>query len=184
MGPKIPYLVIFGLQFNKNYYHIFNQYSRIYETIKFHPKQKKINLGPKMLYWGLWAICLIANFCAKIKILKFGTKNALFGCFSEHFWKTIVLFVIRAHSNLSYSKVWCRNTLNLGAKMSVWVFFDWNYKTYCHIWNQHLKTCLTAKIRGKTKMPKFGTKIPYLGIFDLEIESNIIIFEINTLKFV
>ena len=26
-------------------------------------------------------ICLIAKFCAKIRILKFGTKNALFGCF-------------------------------------------------------------------------------------------------------
>ena len=48
-----------------------------------------------MLYVGLWAgmlknychicyqrhsICLIAKFCTKIKILKFGTKNVLFGC--------------------------------------------------------------------------------------------------------
>ena len=152
--------------------------------MKLSSKTKKKKLRTKNALLGLWAICLIANFCAKIKILKFGTKNALFGCFSEHFWKTIVLFVISAHPNLSYSKVWCRNILNLGAKMSVWVFYDWNYKTYCHIWNQHLKTCLTAKIRGKTKMPKFGSKIPYLGIFDLEIENNIIIFEINTLKFV
>ena len=27
LGPKIPYLGIFGLQFNKNYYQIFNQHS-------------------------------------------------------------------------------------------------------------------------------------------------------------
>ena len=50
MGPKIPYLDIFGLQFNKNYCQTFNQYTRICETIKFHQKQKKTNLGPKMLY--------------------------------------------------------------------------------------------------------------------------------------
>ena len=41
MGPKKPYLGIFGPQFNKKYYQIFNQYSQIYETIKFHPKQNK-----------------------------------------------------------------------------------------------------------------------------------------------
>ena len=41
LGPKIPYLGIFGLQFNKNYYQIFNQHIRMYETIKFHPKRKK-----------------------------------------------------------------------------------------------------------------------------------------------
>ena len=47
-----------------------------------------------------------------------------------------------------------------------------------HIWNQHPQICLITKLRGKTKMPKFGTKIalfgyfwpkkPYLDIFELE----------------
>ena len=40
-GPKKPYLGIFGLQFNKDYYQIFNQHPRICETINFHPKRKK-----------------------------------------------------------------------------------------------------------------------------------------------
>ena len=52
LGPKIHYLDIFGLQFNKNYYQIFNQHPRIRENFKFHPKQKNI--------------------------LVFGEKNALF----------------------------------------------------------------------------------------------------------
>ena len=62
-----------------------------------------------MLYLGLWAgmlknfchICnqhppiyLIAKFGAKIRIVKFGNKNALFGCFGQKFWKTIVTFEI------------------------------------------------------------------------------------------
>ena len=38
LGPKIPYLAIFGLQFNRNYYQIFNKHSRICETIKVHTK--------------------------------------------------------------------------------------------------------------------------------------------------
>ena len=42
----------FGLRFNKTYYQIFNQYPRICETINFDLKRKKINLGPKMLYWA------------------------------------------------------------------------------------------------------------------------------------
>ena len=34
------------------------------------------------------------------------------------------------------------------------------------------------------KMPKSGTKVPYLGIFGLEFYKSIIIIEISTLKFV
>ena len=97
LGPKVPHLGIFELQFNKNYYQVFNQYSRIFETKKFHPKQQKINIGPKVLHWvfGLECqktivifvinapICLFGKFHSKIRIFKFGTKNALLGCFGE-----------------------------------------------------------------------------------------------------
>ena len=122
LGQKIPYLGIFGMEFNKSYYQIFNQYSRICETTKFQSKQKKLRTNNTLL--RLWAgmfksychicnqrppICLIAKFRAKIRILKFRTKNALFGCFGEKFWKAVVFFVFAGPSNLSYSKVWCRD---------------------------------------------------------------------------
>ena len=57
-------------------------------------------MGPKMLFLGFWAgilknychICnqrpriyLIAKFRAKNRILKLGTKNALFGCLGQQF---------------------------------------------------------------------------------------------------
>ena len=32
-------------------------------------------------------------------------------------------------------------------------------------------------------MPKFGTKIPDLGIFGLQVENNIVVFEINIQDF-
>ena len=57
-GPKKPYLGIFGLQFNKDYYQIFNQHPRICETINFHPKRKKkINLGLKNSIWVFGLEC-------------------------------------------------------------------------------------------------------------------------------
>ena len=39
--------------------------------------------------------CLIGKFPAKIRILKFGIKRALFGSFGQQFWKTIFTFEIR-----------------------------------------------------------------------------------------
>ena len=52
LGPKVPYLGIFSLQFTKDYYQIFNQETRISKTINLRPNQQKINLGPKKLYLG------------------------------------------------------------------------------------------------------------------------------------
>ena len=63
LGPKIPYSDIFGLQFNKNYYQIFNQQTRICETIKFHPKRKKNKkLGTKNILFGSLAR-MLKNYC-------------------------------------------------------------------------------------------------------------------------
>ena len=64
LGPKIPHLDIFGLQFNENYYQIFNQYCQICETIKFHPKQNKKNnkLRIENALLGLWA-GMLKNYC-------------------------------------------------------------------------------------------------------------------------
>ena len=72
-------------------------------------KTKKNKFGTKnVLLWSLAGMlknyfhisnqrppnCLIAYFHAEIRIFKFGVKNALFGCFGQQFWKTIVIFEI------------------------------------------------------------------------------------------
>ena len=150
MGPKKPDLGIFVLQFNKSYYQIFNQNLWIREIIEFHPKQKKINLGLKMLYLGLWAgmlkkyfhiwnqwppICLISNFPVIIAMPKLGTKNALFGCF----WTGIC-------------------------------------NIFCYIWYQPPPICLVAKFGAKLKILKFGTKNVWFGFFGLGFKNNAVIF--------
>ena len=122
LGPKISYLGIFGLQFIKNYYQIFNQHPRICEKIKFHPKQKKIFLGPKMLYLGLWTrilenychICnqrppiyLMAKFPTKTRILNLMPKMPYLGVLGRNFKKPLS-YLKSAPSNLPYCKHWCK----------------------------------------------------------------------------
>ena len=44
--------------------------------------------------------------------------------------------------------------------------------------------CLAPKFFAKIKILKFGTKIPDLGIFGLEFDNNIVIFDITKVDFV
>ena len=107
-----------------SYCHIWNQHLQIFLISNFVKKQKCLNYRPKMPYlsifdqksclweifgWNLktkfclirnqhlW-ICLIAKFCRKSKMFKFGSKNVLFqyfspkmgyfGIFREEFWRS------------------------------------------------------------------------------------------------
>ena len=182
MGPKIPYLGIFGLQFNKNYYQVFNQRTRIRKTIKFHPKRKKINLGPKMLYLGLWLECWktiviflinglqivqLQSFVQKLEFLNLEPKNALFKCFGQRFWKIIVILEI---STLDFvllqSFVQKIKILKFETKNVRFLYFGtWIWKYCCHIWNQRPQICLAAKFGGKIKILKFGAKNAWFGYF-------------------
>ena len=56
----------------------------------------------------------------------------------------------------------------------------------CLIWvfsNQRLRVCLISKFGAKIKILNLGLKTSYFGIFGLEFENNIIVFEINELDF-
>ena len=54
-------------------------------------------------------ICLVAKFSAKINILKFGTKNALFGYFWAYILKTLLSDLKSALSNFSICKFSLKN---------------------------------------------------------------------------
>ena len=169
LGPKIPYLGIFVLQFNKSYYEVFNQNLWNYR-VSSKAKRKK-NLHLKILYLGLWAgllkkyvhiwnqcppICLISNFLVKMTMLKLGTKNALFGYFCAAFWN-------------QYCHIW--NLPKICQKN-------------CHIWYQRTPICLAAKLAANIKSLNLRPKVPDLGILGLEVDNNTAIFEISTLEFV
>ena len=89
----MPYLSIFGLQFEKNW----RQHPQMSLIAKLVKKQKYLNLGSKMCDSGIFGlefekkychvwnhhprIYLIENYIEIMKMPKFGTKSALFGYF-------------------------------------------------------------------------------------------------------
>ena len=106
-GTKSALFWYFSARVLKHYCHIWNQHLRSSVIAKFCEETKMPNFGtkntllgyfwPKMFYLNIFGqefqksfrhfwnqhpqICLIAKFCEKPKITKFGTKNALFGYF-------------------------------------------------------------------------------------------------------
>ena len=118
-------------------------------------KQNYLNLGPKMLYFGVFychisnqhpRICLISKFRAKIKILKFGIKNAWLEVFLG--WKLA----------------------KLGWKLS-----------YLKLRHSILYDC---KFRVRVKVFNFGIKNTLFGHFWNGISKTIVIFEMNVFKFI
>ena len=99
-------------------------------------------------------------------------------------------------SNLPSCKVWCKIKIFKFRTENVWfAYFSLGIlKSYCHIWNQHPRTCLFAKFcKKKQKRLNLGSKMlhlriflpkmHYLVIFGLQFLRTIVIFEISTLKF-
>ena len=86
---------------------------------------------------------------------KVGTKNALFGHFGAIILKKLLSYLKSAPLNQ-----------NFGPKMPYLGIFGQGFeKNYFHICNQHPQIYLIAKFRGKTKMPKFGTKNALFACF-------------------
>ena len=57
---------------------------------------------------------------------------------------------------------------------------------YCHISNYYYQMCLNEKICEETKKSNFGTKMPYLNILNLDLNSKgiFVSFEISTFEYV
>ena len=75
LGSKVPYFGIFGLQFNKGYYQIFDQHPC--ETINFNLKQKKNKLGTKKVQFGSlrWNVVIFVSSAPKfLKLQSFVQK--------------------------------------------------------------------------------------------------------------
>ena len=88
-----------------------------------------------MLYWifGL-ECCQIAKFCTKIRILEFGTKNVLFGCFGA-ILENYCPFCNQRSGICPIAKVGAETKiLKFGTKnVSFGYVWDIILKYYCHI---------------------------------------------------
>ena len=136
--------------------------SQIFQCVKFHAKIKKysyllyltnalfeknalFDYFPKnpFSYYQCPRIWLIANFGAKIKILKFRTKNALIGCSGQQLRKTIVIFEISTLQFAYLQNLQKTKMPKFGTKNALSGYF-WAriLKNYRHIWNQHSRIYL------------------------------------------
>ena len=113
----------------------------------------------------------------KSKMLKFGTKNVLFGCFWAGIQKqncyTLnqhrqISLIAKFHEIMKIPKFRTKNIL-LGyswPKMSYMCIFRLEFeKNHCHIWNEHLWISLVAKFGAWIKILKFETINVWFGYF-------------------
>ena len=120
------------------------------------------------------------------KNAKFGTKNALFGCFWARISKKLLSYWNQHHQICLFAKLHEKTKMPKFWTKNAWFGYFWIeiWKQYSHIWNQHPQICLTAKFWGKTKTPKFWTKMAlfgyfwtkmfYFGIFGQEFQKNLL----------
>ena len=106
----------------------------------------------------------------KIKIPKFGSKNALFGYFwakilknCYHIWNQHlrICLVAKFYKKTKIPKFGTKNAVFgfFWPKMFYLDIFQLEFENnYCYILNQHPRICLIAKFYEKVKIPKFGTK--------------------------
>ena len=72
LGPKMPYLGVFGLEFQKNYCHIEISTLKFVYLQNFTKKQKCLNSGPKMPDLGIFGLKFESNILIfEISTLKF-----------------------------------------------------------------------------------------------------------------
>ena len=163
--PYVGYLSIFRLKFSKDQFLISNLEFKKLWTFTQNEKNK---LGTKKTLFGFWTgmlknfchICnqrppifLIAKFCVRIRILKFGTKNALFECFGQQFRKIIAIFAVSILKFASLQSLMQKiKILKFGTKSVRFPSFRAGiWKCYCHIWEQPPRICLDVKFGAKIK---------------------------------
>ena len=126
LGPKMPKLRIFELDFENSVVIFEICTPEFFELQNFAEKRKYLNLWPKMPYFCVFGLnfcdiwnrhpqtCLIAKFFEKTKLLKFGTKNTLFGYFWARILKNYYHFcnqhpqICQKWVSYSYSEFWYR----------------------------------------------------------------------------
>ena len=105
----------------------------------------------------------------QLKIIKFGTKNALF----RYFWPKMrclwilekLLSYLKSTPKFIYLQNFTKKKQPKFRTKTAWFgsFGAGTWKQFCHIWNQYLQICLIEKFHWKAKMPKFGTKNALFG---------------------
>ena len=123
-------------------------------------------------------IVLEKSFVQKWKSLNLGLTISYSSNFGPEFERNIFFFEIST-SNLSACKLRCKNENSQiwDLKCFIWVFLGWNFQKLLSYLKLAPSDLYNIKVCWEPKMP-------YLGVFGLKFENNIVIFEISTLAFI
>ena len=141
IGPKLPYLKLFGLEFKKELFpDLKSASSNLSDRKILWSKWKNINLGPKMPYLSLFGLEFEHNIVIfKIGIVEFSLTSKFF-------------------EEIKMLDFWTK-------KASFWYFRVTILKNYCHIWSHHPQILQTGKIFQKMKMLKVESKNSFFRYF-------------------
>ena len=144
----------FSAEVWKIYCHIWNQHPRICLIAKLMEKQKCLNLGPKCFIWVIL------------------TKNALFWCFWTRIFKKYC-HIWNQHSQICLTGKFCKKERKMpkfGTKNPIFAYF-WAgiLKTFVIFEINTLRFLYLQKFTKKQKYLNLWPKMPYLGIFGLEL---------------
>ena len=166
----MPYLGIFGLQFEKKRLSYLKSAPSNFSNCKFGEKTKiskflTKNVWLRYFWVGIWKkychfwneytrICLIAKYHEIIKMPKFGTKSTLSGYFWARILKTLLSYLKSAPSNLSICKISQKKQKcwNLGPKMAYLGIFDQK----CLVWVLLGKNFKDTIVILEISTPKFA----------------------------
>ena len=103
-------------------------------------------------------VYLMTEFCAKVRILKLGTKNTFLSVFGSNF-KNLLSYLKSASFNFPYCNVWDKKTSFLWTKNARFAYFRARIWIHSYnIWNQNLWICLFGKYHEIMKMSKYRMK--------------------------
>ena len=83
----MPYLSIFGLRICKKYFHIWNQYPRIYLIAKFHEKMKTPKFWNKNTLFRYFGARILKNYCHIWNQHARNCHNWVFNLYSEFLYR-------------------------------------------------------------------------------------------------
>ena len=115
-------------------------------------------------------ICLIANFRAEIKILKFGTKNVLFGCLCAGILRTCCHTSNQCPQIGFIAKFLAKQKiLKFGTKKTLFGWFEKHLYQTIVMFEVIILEFVSSQSLVQKKSLNSQTKRPYLGVFNLKL---------------
>ena len=135
-------------------------------------------------------ICLVLKFRVKVKMSKFGTKNTLFGYFWVRMWKNYSHIWNHQPQTSQFAKFRKKTIMFKSVTQNALFGYFWagilkDIISYSKSASSNLSNYkILQRKKNAWILPWIFAWISYLGVFGLEFQKTVVIFEISLLEFV